>query len=98
MSLSATLCTPYTTSGNQHFIKHFSMAVETHLPVSRTPALAGSAMGERVGLTQTVETVEKVPFQKLIFEKWDRNIEKRLVFCLANNILVIFELVVGDFL
>ena len=37
------------------------------------------------------ETVEKVPFQKLIFEKWDRNIEKRLVFCVLNNILAIFE-------
>jgi hypothetical protein len=49
-------------------------------------------------LTQAVETVEKVPFQKLVFEKWDRNIEKRLVFCLANNILAIFEPVVGDFL
>jgi hypothetical protein len=48
-------------------------------------------------LTQTVETVEKVPFQKLIFEKWDRNIEKRLVFCVLNNILAIFEPVVGDF-
>jgi len=31
-------------------------------------------------VTQTVETVEKVPFQKLIFEKWVRNIEKQLVF------------------
>jgi hypothetical protein len=41
--------------------------------------------------TQTVETVEKVPFQKLIIEKWDRNIEKRLVFCVLNNILAIFE-------
>jgi hypothetical protein len=49
-------------------------------------------------LTQTVETVEKVLFQKLVFEKWDRNIEKRLVFCLANNILAILEPVVGDFL
>ena len=47
--------------------------------------------------TQTVETVEKVPFQKLIFEKWVRNIEKRLVFCVLNNILAIFEPVVGDF-
>jgi hypothetical protein len=42
-------------------------------------------------LTQTVETVEKVPFQKLIFEKWDRDIEKRLVFYVSNNILTIFE-------
>ena len=47
--------------------------------------------------TQAVETVEKVPFQKLIIEKWDRNIEKRLVFCVPNNILAIFEPVVGDF-
>ena len=49
------------------------------------------------GVTQTVETVEKVPFQKLIFEKWDKNIEKYLVFCVPNNILAIFEPVVGDF-
>ena len=49
-------------------------------------------------VTQTVETVEKVTFQKLIFEKWDRNIEKRIVLCLANNILAIFQPVVGDFL
>jgi len=27
----------------------------------------------------------------MIFEKWDRNIEKRLVFCVLNNILAIFE-------
>jgi hypothetical protein len=57
-----------------------------------------SATAHRASLrTQTVETVEKVPFQKLIFEKWDRNIEKRLVFCVPNNILAIFEPVVGDF-
>jgi hypothetical protein len=48
-------------------------------------------------VSQTVETVEKVPFQKLIFEKWDRNIEKRLVFYVLKNILAIFEPVVGDF-
>jgi hypothetical protein len=48
-------------------------------------------------LTQTVETVEKVPFQKLTFEKWVKNIEKHLVFCVLNDILAIFELVVGDF-
>ncbi len=48
-------------------------------------------------ITQAVETVEKVPFRKLIFGKWDKNIEKRLVFCVPNNILAIFEPVVGDF-
>jgi hypothetical protein len=42
-------------------------------------------------VTRAVETVEKVPFQKLIFEKWDRNIEKRLVLYVSNNILTIFE-------
>jgi hypothetical protein len=41
-------------------------------------------------VTQTVETVEKVPFQKLIFEKWERNIEKRLVFYVPKNILATF--------
>jgi len=49
-------------------------------------------------LTPAVEAVEKVPFQKLMFEKWDRNIEKRLVFLCSNKILAIFERVVGDFL
>jgi hypothetical protein len=44
-----------------------------------------------------VETVEKVPFQKLTFEKWRKNIEERLVFCVPNNILAIFEPVVGAF-
>ena len=48
-------------------------------------------------LTQTVETVEKVPFQKMIFEKWDRNAEKRLVFGVPHSILAIFKPVVGDF-
>jgi len=48
-------------------------------------------------ITQTVETVEKVPFQKTIVEKWNRNIEKHLVFCVPSNILAIFEPVVGDF-
>jgi hypothetical protein len=48
-------------------------------------------------LTPAVEIVEKVTFQKPIFEKWDTNIEKRLVFCVPNNILAIFEPVVGDF-
>ena len=48
-------------------------------------------------LMPTVETVEKVPFRKLIFGKWDKNTEKRLVFCVPNNILAFFEPVVGDF-
>jgi hypothetical protein len=41
-------------------------------------------------MSQTVETVEKVPFQKLIFEKWEGNIEKRLVFYVPKNILATF--------
>jgi len=48
-------------------------------------------------VTLAVETVEKVPFQKLIFGKWVRNIEKCLVFCVLKNILAIFEPVVRDF-
>jgi hypothetical protein len=40
--------------------------------------------------TQAVETVEKVPFQKLIFEKWERNIENRLIFYFPKNILATF--------
>lgn len=33
----------------------------------------------------------------MIFEKWDRNAEKRLVFGVPHNILAIFKPVVGDF-
>jgi hypothetical protein len=33
----------------------------------------------------------------LIFGKWDKNLEKRLVFWVPNTILAIFEPVVGDF-
>jgi hypothetical protein len=43
-------------------------------------------------VTQTVETVEKVPFQKLIFEKWEGNTKKRLIFGAPHNILVRFWL------
>ncbi|MEJ2230798.1 MAG: hypothetical protein P8X46_06435, partial [Nitrospirales bacterium] len=32
-----------------------------------------------------------------IFEKWDRNTEKHLVFCVLSIILAIFGPVVGDF-
>ena len=33
----------------------------------------------------------------MIVEKWDKNIEKNLVFCAPNNILASFEPVVGEF-
>ena len=33
----------------------------------------------------------------MIFEKWDRNAEKRLVFGVPHSILAIFKPVVGDF-
>jgi hypothetical protein len=59
------------------------------------PAVVWVAITGQV--TPIVETVEKVPFQKMIFEKWDRNTEKHLVFCVLSNILAIFEPVVGDF-
>jgi hypothetical protein len=70
--------------------------VYTWLKVGSVKAASSRPFHQRV--TQTVETVEKVPFQKLMFEKWDRNIEKRLVFLCSNKILAIFERVVGDFL
>jgi hypothetical protein len=44
----------------------------------------------RPSVTQAVETVEKVPFQKSVFEKWERNTEKCLVFGLPHNILAMF--------
>jgi hypothetical protein len=37
------------------------------------------------------ETVEKIPFQKPILEKWGRNIEKHLVFCAPNRIWAFFS-------
>jgi len=42
-------------------------------------------------VTRAVETVEKVPFQKLLFEKWDGYIEKHLLLGVPDNIF-------GDFL
>ena len=33
----------------------------------------------------------------MIIEKWDRNAEKYLVFCVLSNILAIFKPVVGEF-
>ena len=47
---------------------------------------------------RAVETVEKVPFQKMIAEKWDRNTKRRLIICAPNNILASIEPVVVDFL
>ena len=44
-----------------------------------------------------VETVEKVPSQKLTIAKWDKTIENCLFYVLPNNILAIFKPVVGDF-
>jgi hypothetical protein len=41
-------------------------------------------------VTQAVETVEKVIFQKLSFEKWEKNVEKHLVFGVPHNILAAF--------
>jgi hypothetical protein len=63
----------------------------------QNPALGVLSRPAHPQVTQAVETVEKVPFRKLIFGKWDKNIEKRLVFYAPNNILAIFEPVVGDF-
>ncbi len=42
-------------------------------------------------VTRAVETVEKVPFRKLIFGKCDKNIGQCLVFCVPNNILAILR-------
>jgi hypothetical protein len=41
-------------------------------------------------VAQAVETVEKVIFQKLSFEKWEKNVEKHLVFGVPHNILAAF--------
>ena len=47
---------------------------------------------------RVVGTVEEVPFQKMIAEKWDRNTKRRLSICAPNNILASIEPVVVDFL
>jgi hypothetical protein len=44
----------------------------------------------RPPLTQAIETVEKVPFQKPTFEKWEGNTKKRLIFGAPHNILIRF--------
>jgi hypothetical protein len=52
-------------------------------------------------LTPAVETVEKVPFRKLIFGKWDKNNEKRLVFCVPTTfwrfLSLLWEIFVKNF-
>jgi len=48
------------------------------------------------GITHTIETVEKVSFQKLFLKRGDRNAES-VWFCFPHNILVILKPVVGDF-
>jgi hypothetical protein len=55
----------------------------------RFQALLSPAVPRR-GITQTVETVERVTFQKLTFEKWEKNVEKHLVFGVPHSILAIF--------
>jgi len=78
--------------------QHNGTAFQAFFWIRIFPAPKQNPRPSHLWLTQTVETVEKVPFQKLMFEKWDRNIEKRLVFLCSNKILAIFERVVGDFL
>jgi hypothetical protein len=63
----------------------------------RVPPLAFFRQIRPEPVKLAVETVEKVPFQKLIFEKWGGNTEKRFVFCVPNSVLAIFEPAVGDF-
>lgn len=50
---------------------------------------------------QTVETVEKIPFSKIIFEKGERHAKKHLVFlCSAQHFgksWAVSQPVVGDF-
>jgi hypothetical protein len=57
--------------------------IKLHYP-ARQPSCEGATQ------TPTVETVEKVPLPKMIFEKWDRNAEKGLVFVVPHNISTTF--------
>jgi len=57
---------------------------------------AGSRVVIAGQVAPSLKLSEKPLFKK-IFEKRERNIEKRLVFCAPNNILTSFEPVVGDF-
>jgi hypothetical protein len=65
--------------------------------LEQNPALEVLFTPAHPQVTRAVETVEKVTFQKIISEKWDRNAEKHLVFCVPSHILAIFEPVVGGF-
>jgi len=47
-------------------------------------------------VTRAVETVEKVTFQKIILKSGTKTL-KSTYFYVLNNILTIFETVVGDF-
>jgi hypothetical protein len=74
---------PYPTMRTAGFSPFFSFIRGFGLPPfrgrvsSRQPPVPRE---QHAGLTRAVETVEKVPFQKLTIEKWDKTIEKRLVF------------------
>ena len=63
---------------------HWTLGILRHFQAFSTPeqnpALEVLSTPAPAPVTQTVETVEKVPFQKMIYEKWDGNIKKRLVF------------------
>jgi hypothetical protein len=78
------------TGGTLRIFRHFSW-----LEVDSDKIALSRPTHQRV--TRAVETVEKAPFQKPVFEKWGEDIEKRLVFCILNNILAIFEPVMGKF-
>jgi peptidyl-tRNA hydrolase len=70
------------TSGTLRVFRHFSW-----LEVGSVKIAFSQPAHQRV--TRAVETVEKVSFQKMIFEKWERNAEKRLVLDVPHNISAI---------
>jgi len=41
--------------------------------------------------------LSKKSFFKIIFEKWDKSIGKRIITCIPSQILAAFWLIVGEF-
>ena len=88
------------TAGNKRLVAR--IGYHTEASISEEPGAvvphAGICAGVgRVTALPTATNCRKSPFSKNFFEKWGRNIEKRLVFCVPNNILAIFKPSVGDF-
>jgi hypothetical protein len=81
---------------------HRTLGILRHFQAFSTPeqnpALEDLSTPAHPQVTHTVETVEKVPFKKLIIEKWDGYIEKHIVFGVPHNIFGGFQACCGRYL